>query len=104
MSVPRGTTPTFVLTFAATSGIDLTAAANVYVTFKSGDTIINKTGADLDIAALSVSVFLPQAETLTFREGDVLIQVNWTLADGSRYASEIVTYPISKQLLQKVVS
>ena len=103
MSIPRGTTPTFVLTFGATSGVDLTAASNVYVTFKSADEILTKTGADVVVEALSASVYLTQAETLSFREGNVDIQINWTLADGSRFASEIVTYTISRQLLQKVV-
>jgi len=103
LSIPRGTTPVFTLTFGSTSGVDLTIAAHIYVTFKSGDTIITKTGTDIEVAQRSVSVSLSQTETLNLREGNVMIQVNWTLADGSRFASDIVNYPISKQLLQKVV-
>lgn len=101
MSVTIGTTPTFTLTFSGT--IDLTEAQNVYVTFVSGATRITKTGEDLTVQAKSIGVYLTQKETLSFSIGDVEIQANWTMANGSRAASEIAKYPITKQLLKKVL-
>lgn len=46
MSAPRGTTPTLMLTFKE-ANLDLTEAANVYVTFQFGPTQLTKTGEDL---------------------------------------------------------
>lgn len=103
MGVPRGTTPTFVLTFPEASGIDLTQAINMYVTFRSGSKTITKTGDDLSISPLSVSVFLTQSETLSFNDGPVEIQANWTLGGNKRAASEVARYTFTKQLLQKVI-
>lgn len=100
-SIPRGVTPTFVLTFAD-EDLDLTAASNVYVTFRGGPTV-TKTGGDLDVEAKKISVYLSQAETLAFTQGNVSIQANWTYPNGARAASEIVRYLFSEQLLERVV-
>ena len=101
MSIPRGTTPTFQLTFPET--VDLTTAANVYVTFTCGSNVVTKTGDDLDVEAHSVSVYLTQAETFLFDVGKIKIQANWTDDYGGRVASEVVTYLVSEQLLNRVV-
>ena len=103
MSVPRGTTPTFTLTFAQSSGVDLTEAVNVYVTFLSGHKTITKTGSDLTVGQRSIGVFLSQEDTLSFGVGDVQIQANWTTGDGKRIASEITRYPITGNLLPRVI-
>ena len=102
MSIPRGTTPTFTLTFDK-QGLDLTEAANVYVTFEVNNYSLTKTGEDLTVEAKKIIVYLNQAETLRFTDKVVEIQANWTASDGSRAASEVKTYDISKQLLRKVV-
>lgn len=101
MGVPQFTTPTFTLTFSE-QGLDLTQAANVYVTFKSGVNTITKTGESLTVAAKSISVHLAQNETAKFTDR-VLIQANWTMDGGDRAASNVVEYNISTQLLKKVV-
>lgn len=103
MGVPRGTTPTFTLTFPQDSAVNLTEAVNVYVTFSCNRTTITKTGEDLEVAQKSVSVFLSQTETLAFSDGAVDIQVNWTTLDGKRMASDVVTYTFNRQLLLKEV-
>lgn len=100
MSIPRGTTPTFTLTFTE-DNLDLTTAQNVYVTFKSGTSKITKTGADLEIGEKTIAVYLTQANTLSLDVGVVKIQANWTTANGSRVASEVIEYPITEQLLLK---
>lgn len=100
MAIPRGTTPTFTLTF---EDIDLTQAANVYVSFSQGTKTITKETADLTITATTIEVYLDQMETLSFMDAPVEIQVNFTSATGGRMASEIVKYDFSRQLLRKVV-
>lgn len=101
MSIPRGVTPTFTLTFES-DDLDLTQADHVYVTFCNKVTL-TKSDGDLDIAAKQISVYLSQEETLSFSEGATAIQVNWTYGDGSRAASEIVRYNFNAQLLNRVV-
>lgn len=102
MSIPRGTTPTFTLTFTD-QDLDLTEARNVYVTFGSHGSALTKSGESLDVTAKSIAVYLTQKETLKFKEGDIEIQANWTTPGGGRAASDIVKYPISRQLLQRVI-
>ena len=102
MSVPQFTTPTFTLTFTQ-QGLDLTQADNVYVTFRSGAVLLTKSGEDITVAEKSISVYLTQSETGKFRPGnDIEIQANWTIGN-DRAASEVVKYPISEQLLKRVV-
>ena len=102
MGVPQFTTPTFTLTFTEQT-LDLTQAANVYVTFKSGMYTLTKTGDALTVQAKSIGVHLTQKETAKFRGGRVKIQANWTTALGGRAASEVVQYDIDEQLLMAVV-
>lgn len=103
MSVPQFTTPTFVLTFDDEEALDLTEANNVYVTFQAKTYLLTKTGDDLIVDAKSIGVKLSQNETSHMPIGDVEIQANWTTQNGDRAASEVVTFRISKQLLQRVV-
>jgi hypothetical protein len=102
MGVPRYTTPVFTLTFSE-EGLDLTTATGVFVTFKQACYSVTKTGEDLEVTEKTISIYMGQEETAEFCEGDVEIQANWITADGNRIASEIVSYPISRQLLQRVV-
>lgn len=101
MAIPRGTTPTFTLTFTE-QGLDLTAANHVYVTFKNGITL-TKSDSDLTIGEKQIDVYLSQEETLAFRNGQTAIQANWTYGDGSRAASNIVRYTLTDNLLNRVV-
>ena len=100
MSIPRGTTPTFTLTF---TDIDLTQAANVYVTFSQGSKKLTKRTSELTITATTIEVHLSQEETLAFMDSSVEIQVNFTTASGGRMASDIAVYKFTKQLLEEVV-
>lgn len=103
----RGTTPTFKLTVNDES-IDFTQAANVYATFQQLDTLITKTGEDLDISANEVDVYLTQEETLKFRAmpfgiSELKIQLNWTYSDGKRASTLIKTVNVKENLLNKVL-
>ena len=102
MSVPQYTTPTFSLTFTQ-QGLDLTQAHNVYVTFRSGCNLITKSGEDLTVAEKFIGVYLGQQDTAKFLPGEIKIQANWTTSNGDRAASEVVSYPITEQLLKRVV-
>ena len=102
MSIAIATTPTFTLTFTQ-QDLNLTTARNVYVTFKQGLQTLTKTGEDLVVNEKSIEVYLSQDETISWRVGSIQIQANWTTASGSRFASEVATYDLSEQLLEKVV-
>ena len=101
MSVPRGTTPTLVLTFTDPN-LDLTTASNVYVTLKNGTVKITKTGDALEVEPKKISVFLSQTETLGFPEGAAEVQANW-IGGGKRAATEIAPFYFSRQLLDEVL-
>ena len=101
MSIPQYTTPAFTLTWGELPFSP--AGADVFVTFHRLNTTITKSGEDLTVGDGTVTVALTQAETAQLIPGPVDIQVNWLLADGSRYASEIATAEISDQLLRQVL-
>lgn len=94
----RGTTPTFKL-LLNDEEVDLTAAANIYATFKQGTVLITKTGEDLTVTEHEVDVYLNQEESLKFKEGDVLeVQLNWTYSDGKRACSNIIRVNVGRNL------
>ena len=97
----QGITPTF--TFELEDSVDLTTADNVYCTFRQGMQKITKTGSDVTTTATTVSVFLSQAETLSFAEADVEVEVNWTYSNGLRGKSEIVKIPWGRTLEKRVL-
>lgn len=103
MSIPRATTPTLTLTFTSSS-VDFTSATSVYVTLRQGFRKLTKTGNDLVLEEKSIGVYLTQAETLDFVEGDVKVQANWITSAGGRVASTVKTINISEQLLDEVIS
>jgi len=102
MAIPQYTTPTVSLVFDDDS-IDLTAARNVYVTFKYGSQTLTKTGSDLTLTANQIDVYLSQSETGKFGKYFVELQANWTDAFGNRVASNIAKIDISDQLLKEVI-
>lgn len=83
----RGTTPTN--TFK--TSIDLTGA-EVFVTYaQGGKTVLEKSGADLEITEDAVSVRLTQADTLSFTAAQrVSIQLRCVFPDGTACASNIM--------------
>lgn len=101
MSIPRGTTPTFTLILPET--VDLTQARNVYVSFRGSTRALTKSGNDIDVTAHSIDVYLDQRETLSFAQGLVDVQVNWTYANGRRAATLIKKIELTPNLLDKVV-
>lgn len=92
----RGTTPTFILTID--DDIDLTTMDNVYVTVKQDCYCLTKSGTDIDVAAKQVDVFLSQEETLRFKRGTALVQMNFTYESGKRGCTNIVSIKIGDNL------
>lgn len=97
----QATTPTFVLTLPNT--VDLTQIENMYFSLQQNGTVIKKTGEDLVIDGQTISVYLSQEETLPILSGKASIQLNWTYANGARACSNIVSVPVSGNLLKEVV-
>jgi hypothetical protein len=107
----RGTTPTLTFTVRPrqpTDEIDLTEARNIYVTLQRGTTVIEKTGDDLEVTERTVVVYLTQEESLKLPEGaDAEVQLNWTYLDANdivrRAATKVKAFPVTKQLMKRVI-
>lgn len=101
MGVPRGTTPTLILTLPR---VDVTQAVEVLVTFACKGLKMTKVPSNItyDEEKSELSVSLSQQETLRLN-GATEIQVNWIYADGSRAASNVATYTFTQQLLERVI-
>lgn len=103
----RYTTPLLPL---EVEGIDLTQNEDVYVTLEQGDNELTKSGTDLTIAydaeteMSTIDFTLSQAETAAFYLGKAVdIQVNFINAAGRRDATNIVTIPVMRNLLDKEI-
>lgn len=98
----QGTTPTFTLTLPET--IDLSEAEHVIFTIEQLGHEVSKNENEMTIDAHEVTVRLDQEDTLYFNDAfDVMIQLNWTYADGKRMASNVVTIPMDENLYKDVI-
>lgn len=106
----KGITPTIILTLPESSAV--LNASHVYVTIADKCKSITKRDDDLTIEAdteheaINISVFLTQAETLAFRKGSVMIQVNWTYMESGtskRACSTIGKLTFADNLLNGVI-
>lgn len=103
----RYTTPLLPL---EVEGIDLTNNEDVYVTLKQGSNELTKSGTDLTIAYDSetdistIDFTLTQVETAAFYPGKAVdIQVNFINASARRDATNIVTIPVMRNLLDREI-
>lgn len=96
----QGLTPT--ITINVPEEVDLTEAANVYVSFKQGQRVTK--AATFDVFAHQVDVYLTQAETLAFNVGTVEVQLNWTYSSGQRGATNPVTLAVAANHLLEVLA
>lgn len=106
----KGITPTIILTLPESSAV--LNASHVYVTIADKCKSITKQDdeltieADTEHEAINISVFLTQAETLAFRKGTVMIQVNWTYMESGtskRACSTIGKLTFADNLLNGVI-
>lgn len=98
----RGTTPTFIL--EVEGDVDLTLANNVYATFSQKNTVITKTGGDIIVRPNGVGVYFSQEESLKFKTGAIMVQLNWTYNEGRRSCTDIISVSVSKNLLDEVLA
>ena len=98
----RGTTPTLVLTV---SNFDLTTAKSLYVTIAQfGNKLTKKSGdSSLKVEADTVSIWLTQEETLSFKSGSAEIQLRGISEGGEAFATEIAHIPVESILLEGVI-
>lgn len=98
----RGTTPTFTLSL---DGIDFELLNTIYVTFKQDNNVITKSNADITLDAQNnlINVSLTQAETLSFRQGYVYIQLRAVTKGGNAVATDIVRIDASGILKEGVI-
>lgn len=106
----KGITPTIVLSLPESSAV--LNASHVYVTIADKCKSITKQDdelaieADTEHEAITISVFLTQAETLAFHKGSVMIQVNWTYMESGtskRACSTIGKLTFADNLLNGVI-
>lgn len=106
----RGTTPTFKLLINDET-LNLTQASEVYATFGQGKNLITKNGSDLTITCEEgegvlnneVDVYLSQSETLSFKAGTILCQLNWTYDNGERACTNIIRINVGENLVGDVL-
>lgn len=100
----KGTTPTNVFT----TDQDLSDADVVYITYKQKNTVmVEKDKDDITFASDSdtytMTVRLTQAETLSFNELPIEIQIRARWADGTAIASNIVSTNAKEVLKDGVI-
>lgn len=96
-----GLTPTIIVRVPQT--VDLTEAANVYVSFKQYNKLIMKKTDGFIVDEHEVSIYLTQEETLMFCPDIAALQVNWTYADGQRGATRWIAIRFDKNQLPEVL-
>ena len=102
----RGTTPDYELRI---SGYDLTGQT-MFVTLSQYANKLTLTGERLNVtydsAANTTSIIfsLTQYETLTFKSGNVEVQVRFIDADGVAQATEIKLLPVLPILFEEVIA
>ncbi len=96
----RGTTPTNVFGV----DVDCTTASEIYITYvQNGQTIIEKTIEDTGITEKALTVELTQAETLSFGEGHVDIQIRVKFPDETALASNIIRTTVERILKEGAI-
>ena len=95
----RGTTPTLKLQL---QDIDLSLMHEIHVTIKQG--AVKQDIADPEIDGDYINIYFTQEQSLAFTVGTpVEVQVNGLTANNERWASEIATVNIGRQLLDEVI-
>nr|DAV01117.1 MAG TPA: hypothetical protein [Bacteriophage sp.] len=97
----KGTTPTLTFTFTE---FDPSSADKLILTFVSGKSKWEFTEADVICDSTSVALTLTQEQTLAFPVGAITAQLNFLMADGSRFVSKPTQFPVEKNLYEEVMS
>lgn len=99
----KGTTPTFVFTFA---DFDPTTADRIILTISADKRtpILEIDKTDMTVDSESISIWLSQEETLAFPVGNIYCQFNFVFEDGQRVASNIGTIVWNRNLHSEVIA
>lgn len=97
----QGLTPTIIVRVPET--IDLTEAANIYVSFMQSNRLLMKKTEGFVVEAHEVDIYLTQEETLLFKPGTASMQVNWTYSTGQRGATRWLGIHIDANQLPEVL-
>lgn len=82
-------------------GIDLTGC-DVWVSYEQGFAQVDARGAvEYDGSDSTVTVALTQRQTARFKEGKVLVQINWVYPNGKRDATEKKVMRVLGNLLER---
>jgi len=107
-TIIRGTTPT--LTFnVKNENMDLTAVAEVWITFKTkpGVKLKEKTydinDVVIDAVEKTITLSLSQEDTLYFADNKILVQVRMRMNDDMAFASAIIDTSIGQILKDGVI-
>lgn len=87
--------------------IDLTQAANVYVTIEQGDRKITVDGAKVSVSGSTVTAYFTQEESLRLLDDvEAIGQINWIYEENdviTRGGTQPFRVEIGKQLLRRVL-
>lgn len=87
--------------------LDLSEAANVYVSLEQGDAKLTVSGDRIEVDGNTVTAYFTQAETLRFKDNEPASgQVNWIYNDSgeiSRGGTDPFPVEIGTQLLRRVL-
>ena len=99
----KGTMPTFKFT----GDIDLSSQTNIHVTFAQDNSVVldiaDSDTEHLSIEDNSISVWLEESVSLGLLIGKMEIQINGLSASGKRWASNIMSVPVTKNLLTEPI-
>lgn len=94
----RGTTPTH--SFTLPEGMRQQDFAVLYITYsQNGETVVEKTGEDLQFEDNIIKVIFTQQDTLAFAPGPVKIQIRGRMLDGQAVASNHIS-TTAKEILK----
>ena len=98
----RGTTPTIIFNMGST---DMDMISDWFVTLRQDSVIITKTNDDLTISKTNATIELrlSEAETMSFRSGEVELQIRAITIEGDRVAGEIKTLPLDRIIYNEVI-
>lgn len=99
----QGTTPTIPLTV---KDHDL-SGCRVYVAFRNGRHLLEKTNEDMTVTYADpdtiLAVRLTQEETLQFSVGTIQVDVRWVNESGEAWGTDIATLNVSEAILKRVI-
>lgn len=96
-----GTTPTVIIEIEGE--VNFNGTESFLATIEQGSLTVNIEAERVAVDGNYVSIELRQQDTLRFREGDAIVQVNWNYPDGTRGAIEQMEIELLPNAYKKVM-